>query len=326
MKTIALLLFVLPALAAAKINWPFSYYNVDYTLLNITVTSSGQTLHLDFGDFGAGHSSNLYVAASYFNFSSSLTFNQTAEIVDSENRTGIRGTDDFTFGNENATFLNLPVDVLDVDVRGGEKIGEVGWNVPTDGSLSFIQSVLKELEEEVVVFSFDPYDFLTLAPGLITLGGRPADRCSSGWTRVPTIPITRPEDQWAVALDEFSFGYSTFEAAGSVRFSLRWGNANLPLKYKAPLYRAWGVASDARGLPCNTTLDLVFRVGETEIRLPATDYVSQNQHWTATGYCGSNIFFHDTEDEFTLPATIFQRHCLELDYAHARMGFAPRLM
>ncbi|KAI6233999.1 hypothetical protein M3Y99_00853200 [Aphelenchoides fujianensis] len=323
MRTFALLLLVLPALAAAEVNWPISTDNY-YSSVNITVAN--QVLGVILGDIGAGRSSNLWVSAVFFNVSSSPTFNQTAEILDNENRTGIRGTDDFTFGNENATFLNLPVDVLDVHPLDYFTSGEVGWNVPTDGSLSFVQSVLKELDEEVVVFSFDPAAFWTRAPGLITLGGRPADRCGSEWTYAPTIPITRPEDQWAIAVDEFSFGSSTIEAAGNLHFSFTSNAAHLPLKYQAPLTRAWGVPTIGDGyVPCNTTLELVFRAGDVEIRLPATDYVTQPLDGHKTGYCGLWIVFDAAEDEIQLPARILQRYCLLLDYAHLQLGIAPRL-
>ncbi|KAI6226149.1 hypothetical protein M3Y99_01324100 [Aphelenchoides fujianensis] len=325
MRTFALLLLVLPALTAAEVNWPINS-NLYFAAVNITVESTGQELRLNLGDIGWRSSFNLWVKASVFNVSSSPTFDQTAEIVDSENRTGIRGTDDFTFGNENATFLNLPVDVFDVGFPDSFTNGEVGWNVPTDGSSSFVQSVLKQLEEEIVVFSFDPYPFLNRAPGLITLGGRPADRCGSEWTYAPTIPITRPEDQWAIAVDEFSFGSSTIEAAGNLHFSFTTSyTVHLPAKYEAPLTRAWGVPTVAGGyLPCNTTLELVFRAGDAEIRLPPTDYVGQSRS-PDTVYCGLRIAFYGDEDEIELPAKTLQRYCLLLDYAHLQLGFAPRL-
>ncbi|KAI6238720.1 hypothetical protein M3Y99_00653700 [Aphelenchoides fujianensis] len=193
MKSFALLLFV-PAFASAVVNWPWDQIAME-PQVTMAVGTPPQSLRVGLGDFGANHSSVLSLPY-WFDVSASSTFNVTGRGFHEEKQVfELNGTDDVSFGNENRTFLIKPL------LKSLDK-GELGWNVPTDGSPSFVQSVLKELEEEVVVFSFDKPVYQYFYPGLITLGGRPADRCGNHWTYVPTIPITRPEDQWSLSVDE----------------------------------------------------------------------------------------------------------------------------
>ncbi|KAI6226317.1 hypothetical protein M3Y99_01305500 [Aphelenchoides fujianensis] len=318
------LLFSSPVLSNAKaIEWTFTADGASHQLLKLSVGTPPQPLTVGLADFG--ECENLQVSGDVFTTGGSITFVQTGVYEQDEERVGVFGQDDVQVGDDGVAFRTKPFILFDPGVWIDETDGRISWNRLDNASASFIQSVLKELDEQIVVFSFDQvtHSIDVFGSGVITLGARPTARCAPEWKYVPESPFLQPYDQWSTAVDEASFGAYTFDAPGYAHFSLFNTQTAVPKAIFDAFLQFLG-APDEFNVPCDATGDFVLTLGDVEIRLTPADYLDRSQE-KSQDRCWVYMDYNDEGTDFFLPSTIWNKHCLLLDYAHLQLGFADRV-
>ncbi|KAI6240330.1 hypothetical protein M3Y99_00464700 [Aphelenchoides fujianensis] len=186
----------------------------------------------------------------------------------------------------------------------------------------FIYELLKEFDRKEVVLSYDQMCYpgdSAFSSGVLTIGGRPADRCAAAWTSVATVPSEF--DQWTFQMDGISFG--NHSVTGTWNATLEFGPADIFLPQSV-----YNELDDALNVwdylaPCNSSLQLVFNVGSYEIFLAAEEYLDQ---WNPTkGMCPLLVHPLDPRQTLTLPPSVFKNHCVMFNYANDMVGFAARI-
>lgn len=69
-------------------------------------------------------------------------------------------------------------------------------------------------------------------------------------------------------------------------------------------------------------MDILLTLDRAELRLTAADYMDRTNQ--TSGICGVRVSFVD-DAVVHLPASIWSRFCLLLDYENLRIGFSERL-
>jgi len=256
-----------------------------------------------------------------FDPSKSSSFVEKEDIYDGflGKNVGINGTDIFTLPD--GTVLNSKLfDVLDARYYK-EPYGDVSLDRPLDGSVSFIHSILKEQEEEILVFTFDNVisDTSQLTKGLLTFGVRPSG-CSTQWTYLSEVKTrTNNDSQWTVDVDELSIGKYTVAEAGQLKFRFSGDYLQFPTRIYDSVLHALN-ADDFGYLPCDITVDLIYSFGEYEIKIGPDVYLEK-----LGDYC---IFVGkktEVPGTFELPANLLLSRCLLYDYKNKKVGIADKL-
>ncbi|KAI6222326.1 hypothetical protein M3Y99_01510900 [Aphelenchoides fujianensis] len=216
---------------------------------------------------------------------------------------------------------DAPFDVLyEFSTNTLDFTGYLGLYRTKDNS-SIIQYALEQMDVKVVTFAFDKLSILDPGgnEGVMVIGGRAPDHCADDWIFVPEYLGTGTGEQWALELDEFSFGTMTFDSPGYISFWSYYEDVIFPVNYKDTLQAALK-ADDRWNVPCDATLEISFRIAGHDIVLLPEDYLVRYDDDTclvAFGFTGDR--------RFRVSYSFMQKHCFLYDYAHAQVGFASRL-
>ncbi|KAI6231704.1 hypothetical protein M3Y95_00409800 [Aphelenchoides besseyi] len=320
MRSLILLLLFIQQIDAKVITWPFVF---DYVAaVNISIGTPAQTIPIHLvitGDYPSLVVRDKAVGIGYDNNSSS-TFVQTGNYQDIHNeKVGIAGTENFVIANT-VIESGKPFGIIHRNYYEYSKVGgSLGFSQPTDGSTSFVQSILNEVDNQVVVFS---YDSPSLTTGTVTFGGLDAARCDSNWINVPQVaPSSLNSNQWGVSIGEFSYGKYTYDKPGTAFFHIEDPEVFIPFSYSKKILDTLNAYNEFE-VPCDNTVEFVFTIGQLEIRLTPEDYLTPSDNLDS---CYLNIIFTVNEDEFIFGTSVFKKWCLSLDYEHSTVGFAQRL-
>ncbi|KAI6220491.1 Pepsin A-like protein [Aphelenchoides besseyi] len=330
MKLLVLVLLLIFHIEAKVINWPFTrdlYYGNNVCYVNVSIGTPAQEFSVTVGITSWVPSLFMrnYLTDGYgFDKSASSTYKQTGVFHDVVNKTwGITGTDNVVIANHVLeTEKSLAIDTTNRFYE--EETGVLSFAQPIDGSTSFIQSILTEVDSPVVVFTtFSP----DLNSGVITLGGRAPDRCANDWSNLPQQPISTINNfEWEVAVNEFSFGKYTFDKPGVASFHLESNEyIFVPYTYQKQIMKTLGTYDEFQA-PCNSTAEFVFKFGDFELRLTPSDYLFPlygNSEWCSLGILSKPELVSD--NEFWFGFLVFKKLCLSLDYANTTVGLATRV-
>ncbi|KAI6238721.1 hypothetical protein M3Y99_00653800 [Aphelenchoides fujianensis] len=303
--------------SAYDIVWTF-YPDESGQLLKVTIGSPNQNLFLQLGDFR--QFDNMRVSNGSYFITRSQTFEQTGLVYDDQNnQIGVAGLETFVIGDDGVFVQDKPLQVIN-EAYWGTPYGSLGWMRPSDGSDSFVMSVLKEVDDTIVVFSFDEvqHDQQVLNSGQIRLGALPHDRCVDNWAYTPEGLVTQKAYQWSMSADEIEFGAYTYDSPGRVFLSLQDPVFAFPQSYLAPFLKALG-AVDEQHVSCDVDVDFIFYIGQ--IHVTADDYLDRTNE--QSGHCALQTRITPSRS-FYLPSTIFLRYCLLLDYENFNLGFTER--
>ncbi|KAI6231277.1 hypothetical protein M3Y95_00364500 [Aphelenchoides besseyi] len=317
---------------AKSISWPFYTYNNQSMFLDATIGTPGQFVRLWLSDNvlnndDDGVNDDLKVSdarnGGIFNPDNSTSFVKTGNVYNyfGLEKIGIKGTETFKLGNGDVE-VTKPLKVLnEKSYYFNEEHGQVSFG-RSKNSASFIESILSDLDEKVVVFSFDDVD--DDMSGVLTLGARPTDRCANDWILVPEHVFDEQSwQQWAVEIDSLSIGKYSFGSPGQSVIDIYGSTILVPQSYYGQILRALQAGSLGE-IDCDIQVDIVFTVEKQEIRIPPDDYVDRSLMSTF-GQCYANIDPHFISTAFYLPNSILKRHCLLYDYAGISVGFATRI-
>ncbi|KAI6231188.1 hypothetical protein M3Y95_00355100 [Aphelenchoides besseyi] len=295
-------------------------------VVNVTIGTPGQSLVAWLNQ--EGFYNDLKVPDSRtggtFDPSASTTFVKTGDYYDYDGKTiiGVIGTDNFQIGNGESK--NKSFKVTNIQSGFDEDFGQIGFARSNNNSASFIESILSDLDEKIVVFSFDSVQgqYPTLSSGMITLGSRPADRCADDWIVVPEhVYDDETFEQWAVEIDELSIGKYSYTQPGQTLISFFESSIIVPETYYDQICNALHV--DGMGnVDCDIQTEIVFTIGKQEIRMPPEEYLVQSSQ---SGNCVVNIEVRFGSENFVLPSYVLRRHCLLYDYSGINVGFSTRL-
>ncbi|KAI6219136.1 hypothetical protein M3Y99_01675700 [Aphelenchoides fujianensis] len=312
---------------AVGFNWPV-HANASGKWLKAAIGTPPQFVRLALGDLNTGD--DLRVSNATYDHWRSTTYEWEGIFYANEPplQLGVKALESFVVGDDGVSFRKKPFRVINAALWTGGR-PTVGWRRPTDGSDSFVTAVLREVDEPVVVFSFDRPKRNGDPPisGVVTFGTPPAARCAPDWKFVHEIPYTASPElpnqpQWTLNVTEFSFGDFSYEAAGQLLVSVEEERLVLPARYRDDFLHLLGATNETT-VPCDSRVDLRFAFGPLELRVTADEYVDRTNQ--PHGTCGLHVHFAEISDrEFGLSAAVFARYCLLLDYAHARVGFATR--
>ncbi|KAI6230656.1 hypothetical protein M3Y99_01036000 [Aphelenchoides fujianensis] len=332
--SIVLLCLVGNAGAKTVVNLPFDGGAFGSFRINLTVGTPGQEVSFYLFEREAQPEADVVVNGEYpegaFFREESSSF-QVVNALDNYLGTpiGVNGTDVFTLGD--GVTVKLPFRLYDYpfyqvidDYYLYFDTTAFGLNRPPDGSFSFFQTLLEIFEEKTVVFSYDHVtdSWPMYSWGIVTLGGKAEDRCADDWIIQPEAPWLLPVEQWAVNIDEVTFGTHTFDTPGHLYFSQIEWDLWMPEQYTEWFMNALGI-QDYTYVPCDVQTDIVFSVGGAEVHVTPDEYLNRENQETSRR-CSLRIEPSEYK-QFILPRSVYQRHCVLRDYSNFQIGFATRL-
>ncbi|KAI6238575.1 hypothetical protein M3Y99_00681300 [Aphelenchoides fujianensis] len=196
------------------------------------------------------------------------------------------------------------------DSEFGEPLGVYGMDnfLIGDGGVSFKQKPFALLDAD--------------NSGVVSLGAQPVGRCGQEWKFAPEATVTSSYQQWSMDATELSFGIYQYDSPGRVFLSLTEPYTGLPRKIFEAFLKTLG-SFDPQDIPCDANATITLTIGEVELHLTPDDYLDPTSE-KYSGKCALYMY-EIAAQEFYLPTTLWTRHCLQLDYANAQVGFADRL-
>ncbi|KAI6231118.1 hypothetical protein M3Y95_00347500 [Aphelenchoides besseyi] len=325
-KVLLVLLGLLSYGNSKSIDWSFRSGDDQILLLNMTIGTPGQFVSVGIVEGGAYNDvavSDLR-SGGVFNPSASTSFVQTGTDYDFDNKTviGIFGTDTFQFGNS-SSMKKKSFKVYNNQSWFPTTPGHIGFGRTSKDSQSFVDSIISELDERVVVFAYDHVGDSANSSGTITFGSRHSDRCADDWILVSEHISELFFGEWMVEIDTLVVGKYEYDSPGQMGVSLASRPLLVPETYYLVILNNLN-AGLLHDVDCDILTDIVFTIDQLQIHISPEDYLDKSQQ-NETGTCYVQIDKIDDYETFYLPNSILKRYCLMYDYAQFNVEFATRL-
>ncbi|KAI6185131.1 hypothetical protein M3Y99_01957900 [Aphelenchoides fujianensis] len=337
----------------AEVSWTFTTTQGLGVTLEIGVGTPATTVSLyAFVDSQDHYETDLLIPdvsiGGTYDYTQSPTFEFVSTYFDYDGVTpiGVYGKETFTIGGK--TVESKPFAVRNDSIfqeSYGNGTGVIGFGMPTfpNDFGNFVQSLLDAEDEKVVSFSYDTVpqwnDNQTVMAGVISIGGRQPDRCSSDWTVWPTAPF---EDEyfgpWGVELTDVSAGVYTWDheaslslldhqsifcLQGQVLFSLTSPYFFFGETIYKPLLESMGSIGPG-WVSCDYAEDLVYTLGETEVHIAPADFIDYNSD-QGNGQCAFLGWETFCDHCYSLPNTVLRGKCLMYDFGNEQLGITNQL-
>ncbi|KAI6223495.1 Secreted A1 protease-like protein [Aphelenchoides besseyi] len=199
-----------------------------------------------------------------------------------------------------------------------EKFSTVHLNVATDKSPSFINNVLKDEEDKVVVFAY--ISILPTYSGVISFGNRDIGGCVDDWVFADVLDGPM---QWMFEIQHISIEHGTWYHKDRIPAVIVLDDYKLELPSGQTYFIKQTLHSKTvngfEKVSCELTENINFTVMGFNLTLTPDDYIDKTM--TSTDFCFLKM--ETREDNLAiLPYNVLRKNCLLFDFAKFQIGLS----
>ncbi|KAI6171265.1 Peptidase A1 domain-containing protein [Aphelenchoides bicaudatus] len=321
------ILFVAKSSSVLELPFKNAEDGVHQAIVDVQIGTPAQSFKLSLGFLSYCPGLIVYSTKTHkdgFDATASSSFKRTGDYKEGLKVVGSTGTDNLQITDSSGKPQNLvqkPLTVIDDGFCVNLTTLSLARST-SDNPNSFVDSVLSTETDKIATLKFDKLPDnngnLFGISGLISLGSRLPDFCSSKWNTFIDDP-TEFGYNWQFKIDRIATGKFASTQVGHVHFRLDTGWITLGPDVYDQVANELQVSNYE--MPCDAGKDIVLTINGFELHVKPEDYMGGNVMDTCL-FRGNRGYDNDS---FELPNTIFKRYCLMFDYQNGVAGLADKL-